>query len=73
VSNLLVAGRAISATHEAHASLRVMGTGMVTGQAAGTAAALAARGGGNPHRVGVDGLRRTLAEQGAIIDRGLVE
>jgi hypothetical protein len=73
VSNLLIAGRAISATHEAHASLRVMGTGMVTGQAAGTAAALAALGDGSPHRVGVDELRGTLAKQNAIIDRGLFE
>ena len=41
LKNLLVAGRCISSTHEAQASLRIMPTCMVTGQAAGTAAALA--------------------------------
>ncbi len=73
VANLLVAGRAISATHEAHASLRVMGTGMVIGQAAGTAAALAAQRDGNPRGVDIGALRSTLIEQGAIIDQGIVE
>ncbi|MDD4367382.1 MAG: FAD-dependent oxidoreductase [Oscillospiraceae bacterium] len=40
VRNLFIAGRAISATHLAFASARVMGTCAVVGQAAGTAAAL---------------------------------
>lgn len=40
LNNLLLAGRAISASHLAFASLRVMGTTSVIGQAAGTAAAL---------------------------------
>lgn len=40
LDNLLVAGRAVSASHLAFASLRVMGTTSVVGQAAGTAAAL---------------------------------
>ncbi|HLA83645.1 MAG TPA: FAD-dependent oxidoreductase, partial [Thermoguttaceae bacterium] len=39
VEGLLVAGRCISGTHEAHASYRVMATCMAIGQAAGTAAA----------------------------------
>lgn len=39
VSNLLVAGRCISATHEALASSRVTGVCMAIGEAAGTAAA----------------------------------
>jgi hypothetical protein len=73
MSNLLVAGRSISATHEAHASLRVMGTGFVTGQAAGTAAALAAAQGGDIRDVDAATLRDTLLEQGAILDRGLIE
>ena len=42
VDGLLTAGRCISGSHEAHASYRVTGTAMATGQAAGLAAAWAA-------------------------------
>ena len=42
--NVFMAGRCISATHEAHAALRVIGTSMATGQAAGMAAAMMANG-----------------------------
>jgi len=65
--NLLMAGRMISATHEAHASLRVMGTAMAVGQAAGTAAALAAAAGRTPRRVDVDELRARLVRDGALL------
>jgi hypothetical protein len=41
VTNLLVAGRCFSATHDAHASVRSMAQCMAMGQAAGTAAAMA--------------------------------
>jgi hypothetical protein len=44
VPNLLVAGRCIAASHEAQASLRVIGTCLATGEAAGLAAALLADG-----------------------------
>ncbi|MDR1279202.1 MAG: FAD-dependent oxidoreductase [Opitutaceae bacterium] len=43
INNLLVAGRCISADHVAHSSTRIQGTCMLTGQAAGTAAAIATR------------------------------
>jgi len=42
---LFVAGRCISCDHDAQASIRVMGTGFATGQAAGLAAATRADGG----------------------------
>jgi hypothetical protein len=41
-ANVLVAGRCFSATHDAHASVRSMAQCMAMGQAAGTAAAMAA-------------------------------
>jgi hypothetical protein len=40
LQNVFIAGRCISATHRAQASIRVMGTALATGQAAGMAAAL---------------------------------
>ena len=43
IKNMLVCGRCISADHVAHASTRIQGTCCMTGQAAGTAAALAVR------------------------------
>ena len=73
VDNLLVAGRPISATHEAHASLRVMGTAMVTGQAAGVAAALAAASSGRTRDVDPERLRAILSEMGGLVDAGVVQ
>ena len=40
IENLLTAGRLISATHLAHSSTRIMGTGAAIGQAVGLAAAI---------------------------------
>jgi hypothetical protein len=52
VDNLMFAGRNISCTHIAMSSTRVMGTCSAVGQAAGTAAAMAAAGGVSPREVG---------------------
>lgn len=67
VDNLLVAGRCISGTSEAAASYRVIPCCIATGQAAGTAAALALRAGTLPGDVDVSALQNTLKEQGAVI------
>jgi hypothetical protein len=62
VDNLLFAGRNASYTHIAASSTRVMGTCAVTGQAVGTAAALAAGEGLSPRQVGsrIGDLQRML-------------
>jgi len=60
--NLFVAGRCISADHDALASTRVMAPSMVLGQAAGTAAALLTQ-----EELTVDDMQRSLKEQGAFI------
>ena len=65
--NLLASGRCISATHEGMAGSRVMGTCVAIGQAAGTAAALAVKGGVAPRAVDVGELRRALREAGALV------
>jgi len=67
IDNLLVAGRCISATHEAHGSLRVMPPCFATGQAAGTAGALALETNVSPRHVHVPLLRQALNDQGALI------
>jgi glycine/D-amino acid oxidase-like deaminating enzyme len=64
VEGLLVAGRCISGTHEAHASYRVMATCMAMGQAAGTAAALAAGRGETPRLLDPALVRAAIAEPG---------
>jgi glycine/D-amino acid oxidase-like deaminating enzyme len=61
LDNVLVAGRCFSATHDAHASARSMGTCMAMGQAAGTAAALT----DEPKRLDPLVLRGRLREDGA--------
>jgi len=67
VENLLVAGRCLSATHEALASVRMMPSCMAMGQAAGTAAALAVEHGIGPRTVAPDALRERLAGAGVIL------
>ena len=65
--NLLVAGRCISATHDALASTRVMAPCMALGQAAGVAAALAVQSQSSVVDVPVQDLKSALAAQGALI------
>jgi len=67
VDNLLVAGRCISADHEGAASARVIPPCYATGEAAGTAAALAVRQGVPPRALDAALLRTTLKQQGAIV------
>ncbi len=67
IERLLVAGRCISGTHEAHSSYRVMATAMATGQAAGVSAALAARSGSAPRDVPAALVQEELRRQGAAL------
>ena len=71
VEGLIVAGRCISGTHEAHSSYRVMPIVMATGQAAGVCAALAARREVTPRTIDVADVQRELTRQGASLRKGL--
>ncbi len=66
--NLLVAGRCISTTHEAQASIRIMPICCCLGEAAGTAIGIAHNTGKNTHTVDVQKVRETLRANGAYID-----
>jgi hypothetical protein len=64
VDNLLIAGRCMSAEQNAMVQLRLIPVCFATGQAAGTAAALAAREGVAPRDLDVTMLQRDLEGQG---------
>jgi len=68
---LIVAGRCISGTHEAHSSYRVMPIVMATGQAGGVTAALAARESKSPRDVPVGVVQQELRRQGASLRKNL--
>ena len=68
---LIVAGRCISGTHEAHSSYRVMPIVMATGQAAGVTAALAARKGVRPRQIEARHVQSELVRQGASLRKEL--
>ena len=65
VEGLLVAGRCISGTYEAHASYRVTGDCVAMGQAAGTAAALALEQGLTPRALDGKLVAAAMERQGA--------
>ena len=68
IENLLAAGRCLSATHEAAGSARVMGPCFATGQAAGTAAALAVRDDIPPRKVEGKHLQEVLVSQDVYVE-----
>ena len=67
LDNLLAAGRCISVDHRTHHATKEIPACMVTGQAAGTAAALAVQAGIGPKQLDVAALRDTLRRAGAIL------
>ena len=68
IENLLVAGRCISGTYEAHASYRVTGDCVAMGQAAGTAAALCAEQKIPVSQIDAKRLRTALKKNGVRVD-----
>lgn len=67
VENLLVAGRSISSSHEAHSAIRVMAPCMAMGEAAGRAAKMAVRENILPSDINTDRLRSELLSGGAYL------
>lgn len=70
--NLLTAGRCMGTDRQMEASIRVMPGCFITGEAAGTAAALAADHGTDVRGVDVALLQRTLAGNGAYVREELI-
>jgi hypothetical protein len=68
VANLLVAGRCISVDHRTHHATKEIPPSMATGEAAGTAAALAVRSGADLAALPIATLRGRLRSAGAIVD-----
>lgn len=66
--NMLVAGRCLSATHEAQSAVRIMPTCATMGEAAGIAISVAKKTGTNTHTVNVKSVQEKLREVGAVID-----
>ena len=67
IKNLLIAGRCISATHEAFGCIRPTVQCMITGEAAGTAAAMCVKQNVKPRNLNTDELRKALKEQGVVL------
>ncbi len=64
---LLVAGRCLSATHDAHASVRSIAQCLALGQAAGTAAAMSIKEGSDLAALDIQVLRQKLISEGAVL------
>jgi hypothetical protein len=73
VDGLLVAGRAVSSTHEALGAIRVMPPCFAMGEAAGVAAALSVRDGTAPRNISVPELQDLLRSQGACLGEQVAE
>ncbi len=71
--NLLVAGRCVSASHEAQASVRIIPICCCMGEAAGVAAAVAFNTEKNVHTVNVKEVQKNLRENGAAIFKEDIE
>jgi hypothetical protein len=67
IDNLIVAGRCISVDHRVHHATKEIPACMATGEAAGTAAAMATEGGVALRDVDVGALQGKLRQQGAIL------
>ena len=67
VDNVLLAGRCVSCTHEASGCVRPSVQCMVTGEGAGTAAAMCAAAGVLPRSLDPGKLRRRLEEQSVVL------
>jgi len=65
--NIIVAGRCVSSDRLANSGLRVQASCMAMGQAAGVAAALAARKSTTPLKVSLKDIRKMLVDNGAIV------
>ena len=68
VKNLLVSGRCISVDHITHASTRIQGTCVITGQAAGTAASVAIDSDKSVQTIDVKELQDRLRNAGCVFE-----
>jgi hypothetical protein len=73
IENLLVAGKTVSMSYEAHSRCRQIPDCMAFGQAAGTAAALACRDGVTPRNIDIEELQALLIEQGQNLADGAID
>ena len=69
IKNLLVAGRCISSTHEAHSAIRIQPQCMAIGQAAGTAAALSLKAKTIPRKLDIKKLQIALIKDGVYLGK----